>query len=437
MNSINPWGQGEIDNYAKLFEEFGIRPFKELLPMVKNPHRFMRRGIIFGHRGYREVLDAMNHHRPFSAMSGFMPSGPAHLGHKMVMEELIWHQQQGGSVFLGIADMEAHSVRGTPWKKCRELGIQEYILSAIALGFRAEQGYFYFQSKNEDVKDLAFELGCRANFSELSAIYGFSGETHVSHMFSAVTQSADILHPQLPKYGGPRQVVIPVGADQDPHIRLTRGLGNKMRMFTLEGREEPRGRRYISVRGKNAPIEALRQLQSEITRQMGVETRLFEAHVDVLTEDMGTVLEIVREVELSHHDYAFVPPASTYHRFMSGLQGGKMSSSAPESIISLSAPPEQESAKVKRAKTGGRVSLEEQRKHGGKPEDCMVYELLMFHLLEDDRELEEIYLECTGGRRMCGVCKEYAAELTAAFLSEHQEKKEMAAEQLRDYNIKV
>jgi tryptophanyl-tRNA synthetase len=437
MNEINPWASNSIEDYAKLFEEFGIRPFKDLLPRIEHPHRYMRRGIIFGHRSYDEIVEAMANNKPFSAMSGFMPSGPVHLGHKMVMEELIWHQQQGASVFMGIADREAHAVRGMSWEQCRELGVKEYILSAIALGFKPEKGYFYFQSKNEDVKELAFELGCKANFSELSAIYGFSGETNISHMLSAVTQSADILHPQLIKYGGPRPVVIPVGADQDPHIRLTRGLSNKMRMFTLEGREDAQGNRYVSVRGKAAPFEALKQIESMLKARLRVETRLFEAHVDILTEDMKTVIDVVREVELANKGYAFVPPASTYHKFMSGLQGGKMSSSIPDSVINLSAPPENEAKKVKKAKTGGCVSLEEQKKYGGKPEQCTVYELLMFHLIENDPELEEIYVECTGGRRMCGPCKQYAAELMEQFLREHQEKREQAAEQLSEYNIKV
>jgi len=50
--------------------------------------------------------------KPFAAMSGFMPSGHAHLGHKMVMEEIIWHQQQGGDAFLAIADMESACGQG-------------------------------------------------------------------------------------------------------------------------------------------------------------------------------------------------------------------------------------------------------------------------------------------------------------------------------------
>ncbi|MDP2845195.1 MAG: tryptophan--tRNA ligase, partial [Candidatus Methanoperedens sp.] len=107
MTTLDPWGAVKIDNYSKLFDEFGISKFDDLLGRIPNPHRYMRRHVIFGHRSYDSVLEAMLSKKPFAAMSGFMPSGRAHLGHKMVMEEIIWHQQQGGDAFLAIADMEA------------------------------------------------------------------------------------------------------------------------------------------------------------------------------------------------------------------------------------------------------------------------------------------------------------------------------------------
>ncbi len=427
MTTLDPWGAVKIDNYSKLFDEFGISRFDELLERIPSPHRYMRRHIIFGHRSYETVLDAMLSGKPFAAMSGFMPSGKAHLGHKMVMEEIIWHQQQGGDAFLAIADREAHAVRGKSWRECRELGINEYILSAIALGL--EPGaHIYFQSGSNQVKDLAFELGIKANFSELSAIYGFNGETNVAHMISALTQSADILQPQLKEFGGPKPVVIPVGADQDPHIRLTRGLAYKMNMFVVEERQEDGGI-YTSVRSKAAPKDAL----MEIAKRTG--GKLYEEHVDVFKSSFAEVESIVREVELKYGGYAFMPPASTYHKFMTGLQGGKMSSSIPDSYIALTDPPEEGAKKVMRAKTGGRVTLEEQKIKGGEPDQCSVYELLLFHLVEDDNELKDYYKDCVGGTRMCGVCKKHAAELMKVFLKEHQEKRELARERLSEFGL--
>jgi tryptophanyl-tRNA synthetase len=428
---IDPWSALNIDDYSKLFDEFGILPFDDMVREIEYPHKFMNRKIIFGHRSYDLITDAMKNNKPFSVMSGFMPSGKIHLGHKMVMEEIIWHQQQGGDAFVGIADREAHSVRGMSWEICRDIGINEYIITLIALGFEPN-GHIYFQSDSEQVKDLAFELASKANYSELSAIYGFTGETNVAHMLSAVTQSADILHPQLEEYGGPKPTVIPVGADQDPHIRLTRGLGHKMNMFKIEGREDKNGNKYFSVRSKGAPEDALKELKERIPGK----TKLFEGHVDVFSADnFEILLKTVREVELEFGGYAFVPPSSTYHRFMSGLQGGKMSSSVPDSYISLTEDPKGAAKKVKRAKTGGRMTLEEQKKLGGEPEKCSVYEMFLFHLVDDEEELAQIYTECREGSRVCGNCKALAAEKTEKFLKEHQELREVAKDRLDEYGL--
>src|SRR3990170_5935987 len=308
MTTLDPWGAVKIDNDSKLFDEFGISKFDELLEKIPNPDRYMRRHIIFGHMSYDSVLNAMLSGKPFAAMSGFMPSGRAHLGHKMVMEEIIWHQQQGGDAFLAIADMEAHAVRGKTWKECREYGINEYILSAMAFGLEPD-AHIYFQSGSDSVRSLAFELGIKANFSELSAIYGFNGETNIAHMVSALTQSADILNPQSEEFGGPKPVVIPVGADQDPHIRLTRGLAYKVNMFLVEERKSAE-KAFISVRGKAAPKEALKEIAK---RTAG---KLYEEHVDIFKGSLVQVESVVREMELKYGGYSFIPPASTYHKFM-------------------------------------------------------------------------------------------------------------------------
>ena len=455
---IDPWTSASIEDYSKLFEEFGIRSFDDILLHIPDPCSYMRRRIIFGHRGYEPLLDAILHNKPFAVMSGFMPSGKIHLGNKMVMDEIIWHQQMGGDAFVGIADMEAHSVRGVSWKDCRRVGIEEYILSLIALGFKPE-GHIYFQSECSDVRNLAFELGTRTNITELSAIYGFSGETNIAHLESALVQSADMLQPQIERYGGPKPVVIPVGADQDPHIRLVRGLANKMRMFrceirsirnTQESVSVHRANRmhvsqyevcestqqYISVRGKSAPPDALNVIASTISG-MGYDVKQYEEHVDVFADArlFEAIESVVRGIEIEFGGYGFVPPAATYHRFMSGLTGGKMSSSVPESVIALTENPEDAFVKVKNAKTGGRMTLDEQKKLGGEPDKCTVYELLLFHLIPDDKEIVEIYHECRSGKRMCGPCKAYTAELMAEFLRDHQEEREHAREELCEYGI--
>lgn len=485
---LDPWGSSTIDDYRSLFEEFGIESFDELLADIPDPHYLMRRGVIFGHREYQAVLDAMKAGEEFAALSGFMPTGDPHIGHKLVFDELIWHQQQGGDVYGLIADLEAHAARGMSWDEIDEY-TESYLLSLLALGFDPEAGTLYRQSENEDVQNLAFELGSKARFSEFQGIYGFNGETSVSHMLSVVTQMADILYPQLDR---PVPTVIPVGPDQDPHVRFARDLAARMRFFKvteayasfeLEDAErklvkeayvaetaesddpvraseaaewilehmpasgarktvcekldasaqEPLSPR-VRFFDRNATFEAFEALIDEISGKK----RVYEGHIDAFEMDVYAAKELARSIEVDYGGYGFILPSSIYHRFMTGLKGGKMSSSVPASHISLLDSPDDGYEKVKSAETGGRETAALQRELGGEPDKCPVYELYAYLLANDDDEYAtRVYNECAGGERLCGDCKTEAAELMATFLESHQELREEAREQLNSIDVQL
>ena len=492
--ALDPWGSSAVSDYRKLFEQFGIEEFDEVLEEVPHPHYLMRRGVIFGHRDYRPVADAMREGEDAAVLSGFMPTGDPHIGHKLVFDEIIWHQERGADAYGLIADLEAHSARGMTWEEIDEHA-RDYLLSLLALGFDPEAGELYRQSTNREVQDLAFELGSKANFSEFQAIYGFDGETSVSHMQSVVTQTADILYPQLEE---PKPTVIPVGPDQDPHMRFARDLAMRMRYFGVteayasfelddderllvalayehraefaadpdrprcgeaadwladcdlaaHGLTDDAPREETVEKLENAGKEPLRprvrfldrnatdEAFDALVEAIDGEKRRYDEHVDAFDLSRADADDLAREVELDHGGFGFVPPSSIYHRFMTGLTGGKMSSSIPASHISLLDDPEDGYDKVKAAATGGRETAEKQRELGGEADDCPVYELYAYLLAGDDDEFaKRVYDECVGGERLCGGCKEQAAELMREFLEDHQEKREEAKELLDSLDL--
>jgi len=69
-----------IEDYERLYKEFGIQPFKPLLPQIRSPSTTMRRGVIFGHRDFELILKALKEHEDFAVMSGIKPTGEFHLG---------------------------------------------------------------------------------------------------------------------------------------------------------------------------------------------------------------------------------------------------------------------------------------------------------------------------------------------------------------------
>ena len=411
---INPWSNNQSVDVEKLFADFGIDPIAPVISELPDIPYFMRRGIVVGHRDYSLIAGAIRNRTPFHVLTGFMPSGHPHLGHLMVMKEVVWHVEQGGNGYVTIADREAHAVRGMSWEKCKEFG-KEYLACLYALGF---EGQTYSQSKNNRLKDLAFEAATKVNFSELSAIYGFSPETDLAHAESVITQVADILFPQIDREPAP--TIVPVGIDQDPHIRLTRGVAHKLRMFTVEERHG-----FISVRSKNAPEQALDAVKAAFP-----DAKKYEGHVDIKGAQCADVAAKVRKIERAHGGFAFFTPSSTYHIFMPGLTGGKMSSSIPESIISFYEPEATIRKKVMSGITRGKMTQEEQKRLGGEPDKCSLYLLNLFHMVSDDAELAEIRRKCVSGEIMCGHCKKETAERVVAFLKDFKEKMDAAAEKI-------
>ncbi len=434
---IDPWGSSTYRDYARLRDEFGIEEFsEELWSQLPNPHRLLRRGVVFGHRDFQVILRAIKNNRPWVILTGLMPSGRMHLGHKMVIDEVIYYQSIGADIVIAVADIEAYATRGFSLRETEELAIKEYVQNYIALGLKSENCRIYFQSKNEDVKDLAFLLGRKVNWSQMTATYGFSGETNMSHVLSPLIQTGDILHVQLSKYGGVRPVLVPVGVDQDPHIRLCRDIAKAHRLYNITKTRDNRVGVFVKV---DENISTLLDNAEEVIRQLGFKelqriTDYKALYIDDATEeDIEIIDESLAPTECKYNGYGFISPAATFHRFMTGLTGGKMSSSKPESAVFLSDTPEEARKKVMRAKTGGAVTLEEQRREGGKPEECMIYELFLYHLIEDDGELTKIYQSCRNGEQMCGNCKKLAAELITSFLEELKEKREETADSIEEY----
>ena len=355
---IDPWTSTSVD-YDKLINQFGIEKISDILGEIKDPQRLMKRGVVFGHREFKQINDLINKKEDFAVVTGMMPSGQMHIGHKMVVDQLIWYQEKGAMLSLPIADLESYAARDMSFEKGKQIAIEEYLTNWIALGLDLERDNVnvYLQSQNKSLFDLEFKASRKTNFNQLKAIYGFNESTNMAHMQAPLMQVADILLPQIEEFGGPKKVVVPVGVDQDPHIRLTRDIAHR------------------------------------------------------LNEELG-----------------FIQPASTYHRFLTGLTGDKMSSSKPNTAIYLNETPKVAAKKVKTAKTGGRESLKEQEELGGEVDKCVIYEMLLYHLIDDDGELEKIREECLSGNLRCGDCKAKTAELMQKYFEDLKDKQVEASE---------
>jgi tryptophanyl-tRNA synthetase len=348
---IDPWSGEEVKDYGRLMRDFGIQPMEPLLKKIPNPLPMMRRGIVFGHRDLDVILDAAKKKKPWAMMTGLMPTGRFHIGHMLLAQQIIYYQDLGAKIFLCVADIEAHNVRGASLEELRKNAIKEYLLNYIALGLKPGNLDFYFQSgRTASYYTLAATISRKTTYNEMKDIYG---DISPGKTMAALIQVADILHPQLEEFGGPKPVLVPIGADQDPHIRLTRDLASRMGGFVL--------------------------------------------------------------------------PSATFHKFIPGLKGGKMSSSDPYSYVALTDTPEQAKKKIfKYAFSGGANNVAEHRKKGGNTDVDVSYQYLRFLFEPDDKKLARIKEEYESGRMLTGELKTILVEKLQKFLARHARKREKA-----------
>lgn len=232
--TVTPWEvKGEI-NYDRLMKEFGITPMPKDLPQVFKDNHLFRRGLVYGHRDFNRILDAIKNKQQFAMMTGLMPSGKMHFGHAMVIQQILFYQSIGAKVYITVADLEAYNTRNPNMEELRKVAIGEYLTNYIALGLSTKNCDFYFQSQrsNDGKKSnayyaLANTAARHITFNEVESIYG---EITPGKLTSALVQVSDMLHPQLKEFEGPLPVVVPVGSDQDPHIKLARDITQRIKL---------------------------------------------------------------------------------------------------------------------------------------------------------------------------------------------------------------
>ena len=442
---IDPWSSNQSTDYARIIDQFGLSSLSGLdLPA---PTKLHRRGIVFAHRDLDVILGAHQRKESFGVLTGLMPSGRMHLGHSMVIEQVRYYQQMGADVTIAVADLESQATRGISLNEGKEIARKDYVANYAALGLLSDSTEVYFQSQRSAVQRLGFQLGKRTNLNEFESIYGFSGETNLAHVQAPMVQVGDILHPQLDEYGGLRPIVVPVGVDQDPHLRLTRGLAGKTNWFNVGPGKRSGALIRLSVQDENA--EALGQSPNgridRAKRQsifdgivnnmeaMGFSDIMSNPKEGTVMVPSATSQDIHRirmqllAYERSLGGQGLLAPSSTYHHFAVGLTGDKMSSSKPKTTIFLDDEIAAVEKKIKRAFSGGQPTIEEHRRLGGNPDIDVAYQYMMYFFENDDDYLHEINQQYRSGSLLAGEMKQLCVDRATEWLSNHQEKKDETA----------
>jgi len=132
----------------------------------------------------------------------------------------------------------------------------------------------------------------------------------------------------------------------------------------------------------------------------------------------------------------FYKPAQIHSKFLPGLgKGGKMSASEPETAIFTVDSQNVVHRKIMKSFTGGKATVQEQKKEGGTPEICPIFQYYTV-FLEDDKEITEIHQRCKSGDLLCGEDKLHLSEVIKVFLNNHQKKRKEAKKILEKFMLR-
>jgi len=223
----------KITDYDKLIEYFGVSRIDPILDRFKDPHRLLRRKLVFAHRDFDKILDEVDKGNIFAVLSGRGPSDKIHLGHLILFEfNLYLQKKMDANVYIPLSDDEKYV-----FKKVESLEKAKYFaldnaLDIVALGYDPDKTELFISTELPWVYKTAIKLSRHLTYSTVKSVFGFKGDNNPGEIFYSCLQMAHILYPVL-AYKLP--TVVPVAIDQDPYIRISRDVADKIRVFKPAG----------------------------------------------------------------------------------------------------------------------------------------------------------------------------------------------------------
>jgi len=333
---------GLLEDNEKLVKDFGASRASDLKD-VPDFYTF-KKGLIYSHRDFDKFFAALKKGEKCAIVSGANASGTLHLGHKVVFDTNLYFQKKYNiPVFVPISDDESY-VAGKVETQEQALEFSKKLARQfLAYGFDPKKTYFIIDQIYTNIYNLAIKLSKKINYSEIKATYGYSPDNNIGLHFYPSVQSAHIIFPQ--EKFGIKNVLVPIGPDEDAHIRICRDIAGRM---------------------------------------------------------------------------GYNKPAIVHLKFLSGLDGDKMSKSRNNAIF-LHDDEKTIKKKINAALSGGQKTIEEHRRLGGNPDVDMSFQYLksFFLTTEEATDLEEKYRK---GEILSGEIKKMFQEKLVKELKEFQQK---------------
>ncbi|MDD7804968.1 MAG: tryptophan--tRNA ligase [Endozoicomonas sp. (ex Botrylloides leachii)] len=336
-------------------------------------------------------------------LSGMRPTGRLHLGHYHGVLKNWLTLQHEYDCFFFVADWHALTTHYEE-AKYLEQRVYDMVIDWLAVGINPSTATLFIQSKVPEHAELHLLLSMITPLSWLERAPGFKDQQEklrekdlstYGFLGYPLLQSADIL-----TY---RAGYVPIGADQEAHIEITREIAR--RVNHLYGREpgfESNAEAAIKKMSKKTGVlyrklrrryleqgneEALKTAQALLKEQSNMTLGDKERLLGYLE---GTGKVILPEPQGLLTTYAGVP----------GLDGQKMSNT-DNNTISLRDTPDQINKKIRRMPTDpARI----RRNDPGDPTKCPVWQL--HKVYSNDKQKQWVQVGCQNASIGCLDCKQ-------------------------------
>ncbi len=335
-------------------------------------------------------------------LSGMRPTGRLHLGHYHGVLKNWIELQHEYDCFFFVADWHALTTHYEESQNLEE-HVYDMIIDWLAVGINPGAATLFVQSRVPEHAELHLLLSMMTPLSWLERVPSFKDQQEklrekdlstYGFLGYPLLQSADIL--------AYRAGCVPVGADQEAHVEITREVAR--RFNHLYGREpgfEENAETAIRKMGKKAATlyRKLRKSYLEKGDEEALETAraLLKEQNNITLGDQERLfgyLEGTGKVILPEPQAILAPYAR-----MPGLDGQKMSKSY-NNTITLREAPDDVATKLKRMPTDpARI----RRNDPGEPDKCPVWQL---HKVYSDKERQQWVKEgCKSAGIGCLDCK--------------------------------
>ncbi|MRI34601.1 tryptophan--tRNA ligase [Endozoicomonas sp. OPT23] len=335
-------------------------------------------------------------------LSGMRPTGRLHLGHYHGVLKNWLRLQHEYECFFFVADWHALTTHYEDPSKLED-HVWDMVIDWLAVGINPGAATLFIQSKVPEHAELNLLLSMMTPLSWLERVPSYKDQQEklrerdlstYGFLGYPLLQSADIL--------AYRAGQVPVGADQEAHVEITREIAR--RFNHIYGREpgfEQNAEMAINKMGKKTAklYRGLRKSYLEQGDEEALETAraLLKEQSNITVGDQERLfgyLEGTGKVILPEPQALLTPQAR-----MPGLDGQKMSKSYGNAI-SLREAPDDVASKLKKMPTDpARI----RRNDPGEPDKCPVYQL--HQIYSDDEQQEWVQQGCRSAGIGCLDCK--------------------------------